>query len=703
MGRKFNRNRGRANTTNWENAVKENETWQSYYQALNLPAADQWDTFKQACQTPLPLTFRVTGSSKVAHEVRTAINEKYIPLTTGVSIDGGETVVEPPAPLEFYPDNMAYKFNVAKSVIRRNKEFAKLQRFLVVETDAGHISRQEAVSMVPPLFMDIKSDHAVLDMCAAPGSKTAQLVEALHKDQAEGAAPPTGFVIANDSDYKRSHLLVHQVKRLSSPNIVVTNHDAQFYPRIKVSDNEYLKFDRILCDVPCSGDGTMRKNVNVWKDWKVSNGLGLHTLQLNILLRGLQLLKSGGRLVYSTCSLNPIENESVVAEALRQLDGSVELVDVSDQLPNLKRSPGVNSWKVANKAGEWVEKPDGPKLPSSLFPPTEAEIEKFNLDRTLRVYPHQQDTGGFYIAVLQKKAQDEAAGSKRTRDAEETEEASKKAKVDDEAAVATTKKEKLPRDANEEPFIFLPSDHAVIQKCWNFYGINDEFPKDSLLVRNSTGEPTRVIYYVCPSLRPVIQLNESKLKLIHTGIKMFSFQRNTGEDTCEWRIQIESITLLANATSSKRRAEASLDLLKTMVTEPFPTFSQLKERYPEFYAQVENMAEGCIIVNIPAPAPAGGIYTFPVWKGKGSCNLMLPKEDLHEVRLRVFQIDEEKAGSNVNNNSTKREESAKNEEEESSENKSEAVEETTKEISTDGDKEEQPVEEDKEKSTEESN
>ena len=688
MGRKFNRNRGRANTTNWENATKENENWQNYYQTLNLPAAEEWDTFKKACQTPLPLTFRVTGSSKVAHEVRTAINEKYIPLTTGVSIDGGETVVEPPAPLEFYPDNMAYKFNVAKSVIRRNKEFAKLQRFLVVETDAGHISRQEAVSMVPPLFMDIKSDHAVLDMCAAPGSKTAQLVEALHKDEAEGAAPPTGFVIANDSDYKRSHLLVHQVKRLSSPNIVVTNHDAQFYPRIKVSENEYLKFDRILCDVPCSGDGTMRKNVNVWKDWKVSNGLGLHTLQLNILLRGLQLLKPGGRLVYSTCSLNPIENESVVAEALRQLDGSVELVDVSDQLPNLKRSPGINAWKVANKAGEWVEQPDGPKLPASLFPPTEAEIEKFNLDRTLRVYPHQQDTGGFYIAVLKKKAQDETAGSKRTREAEDDDEASKKAKVDDEtAAVVPAKKEKVPRDANEEPFIFLPADHPVIEKCWNFYGINDQFPKDSLLVRNSTGEPTRVIYYVSPTLRPVIQLNESKLKLIHTGIKMFSFQRNTGENTCEWRIQIESITLLANATSSKRRAEASLDLLKTMVTEAFPTFPQLRERYPEFYAQVENMAEGCIIVNIPAPT--GGVYTFPVWKGKGSCNLMLPKEDLHEVRLRVFQIDEEKAGSNVNNNNNnsakkpeeqvstenKEDESAEKKEEESAEQKEDASEE----------------------------
>lgn len=558
---------------------------------------------------------------------------------------------------------MAYKFNVAKAVIRRNKEFAKLQRFLVVQTDAGHISRQEAVSMVPPLFMDIEPHHAVMDMCAAPGSKTAQLIEALHREEAATGVRPTGFIIANDSDYKRSHLLVHQVKRLSSPNLIVTNHDAQLYPRIKITETETLKFDRILCDVPCSGDGTMRKNVNVWKDWRIGNGLGLHVLQLNILLRGIQLLKPGGRLVYSTCSLNPTENEAVIAEALRQNLGTVSLVDVSAKLPHLKRSPGISTWKVADKTGEFVEQ-ETSGLPSSLYPP--ACAADLGLEQCVRVYPHQQDTGGFFIAVLEKKGEPEAP----KRKAEETdEEPVKKIKTDDSADAASAdaaevmdadlpvpaKKEKLPRDANEEPFVFIPADHPVIEQCWKFYGFNDSFPRDVLLVRNSSGDPTRVVYYVDPSLKAILQLNESKLKFIHAGIKMFSHQRNC--ETCPWRIQVESITLVyPYLDPSKRVAQGTHALLRSLVTNSFPTFDVLKTQFPEFYSQVENMEEGCIVLNVPMnegeeenTSNKTGYYQFPVWKGRGSVNLMLPKEDLHEVRLRMFQIEEVKDKASYNN------------------------------------------------------
>ena len=71
------------------------------------------------------------------------------------------------------------------------------------------------------------------------------------------------------------------------------------------------KYDRVLCDVPCSGDGTGRKQRSVIRTWDVRHGLGLHALQLAILSRGIELLGYGGRLVYSTCSLNPIECEAV--------------------------------------------------------------------------------------------------------------------------------------------------------------------------------------------------------------------------------------------------------------------------------------------------------------------------------------------------------------------------------------------------------
>ena len=105
-----------------------------------------------------------------------------------------------------------------------------------------------------------------------------------------------------------------------------------------------LLFDRILCDVPCSGDGTIRKNSNIWRLWSLGGAIGLHPLQLSIAWRAAQLLKVGGRLVYSTCSLNPFENEAVVAELIRHSRGALRVVDVSDKLPGLLREPGMESW-----------------------------------------------------------------------------------------------------------------------------------------------------------------------------------------------------------------------------------------------------------------------------------------------------------------------------------------------------------------------
>lgn len=366
--------------------------------------------------------------------------------------------VEAPQPVPWYPDSLAWWMTTPKNVIRRYPPFAKFQKFLVSETSVGNISRQEVVSMIPPLLLDVKPGHVVLDLCAAPGSKAAQLLEMLHQgeegrilkalqihaneDGREVPAYPgldtvdmevdpnddgraTGLLIANDMDYKRSHLLIHQLKRLSSPNMIVTNHDATLFPSLQLpSENssqvQYLKFDRILADVPCSGDGTLRKNVNLWKDWIPGNALGLHQTQVRILVRALQMLKPGGRVVYSTCSMNPVENESVIAAAIERCGSeNVEILDCSNELPGLQRVPGMTKWKVMDKAGriwndwkeveEWVEKEskDGlipGKLVPTMFPrKQEQDTPAIPLEKCIRVYAHQQDTGGFFITALHKK------------------------------------------------------------------------------------------------------------------------------------------------------------------------------------------------------------------------------------------------------------------------------------------------------------
>ncbi len=127
-----------------------------------------------------------------------------------------------------------------------------------------------------------------------------------------------------------------------------------------------------------SGDGTMRKNRLIWKNWNHKNGNGLHSLQLQILDRGVELLKVGGRIVYSTCSFNPIENEAVVAEMLKLANGSVRLVDVSSELPALQRRPGLDAWKVKAKDGNLYDSfeslPEQLRavVPESMFAPANA-------------------------------------------------------------------------------------------------------------------------------------------------------------------------------------------------------------------------------------------------------------------------------------------------------------------------------------------
>ena len=134
-----------------------------------------------------------------------------------------------------------------------------IHEFVKRANEYGSITRQEVVSMIPAFFLNIKPNHVVLDMCAAPGSKTFQLLEMLHGSLDDPTALPSGFVIANDVDMKRCNLLTHQTKRANSPGLLVTNHEAQNFPAIKSRGGREFPFDCILTDVPCSGDGTMRK------------------------------------------------------------------------------------------------------------------------------------------------------------------------------------------------------------------------------------------------------------------------------------------------------------------------------------------------------------------------------------------------------------------------------------------------------------
>ncbi|RAH68620.1 tRNA (cytosine-C5-)-methyltransferase [Aspergillus aculeatinus CBS 121060] len=446
MGKRGKKGGGRGGERkNWQQISRENEKFENYYNSQGFVPEEDKEAFWAALKRDLPNSFRFTGSRGHALAVQKKLKDQYVPEITSIKYEGN--FVEPPRPVPWYPDELAWSMTTPKQVVRRFAPFASFQKFLVAETEVGNISRQEVVSMIPPLLMDLKPGMTVLDMCAAPGSKSAQLMEMVHTGEedamrqvtqqvAEGTAGEepigpeglnddgrtTGLLIANDADYKRAHMLIHQMKRLSSPNLIVTNHDATLFPSIKLPSEpsvngkpgkaRYLKFDRILADVPCTGDGTARKNWGVWKDWNANNALGLHATQVRILVRALQMLKVGGRVVYSTCSMNPIENEAVIASALSRCgSANVRIVDCSKELPELKRAPGLRNWKVMDREGRfydsWKEVEERKekegisglgRIAEGMFPPT----EDLPLERCLRIYPHMQDTGGFFIVVLEK-------------------------------------------------------------------------------------------------------------------------------------------------------------------------------------------------------------------------------------------------------------------------------------------------------------
>ena len=412
-----------------------NEAFEQYY-CHQLPSLkDEFSQLESCLRTPLPVTWRFSGHDEGAIALRSTMENALLPK-----------LAEQPRPLAWYPSRLAWQFDVSRAQLRgkdwegadavdgagRSDAVKALHEYIVRETDLGRVQRQEAVSMVPPLLLDVRPGMSVLDMCASPGSKSQQIIEMLAAPAdipgggggaATGNAPvaPRGLLIANDADLKRCHLLASRAAKLNSPSLVVTNHDARLFPET-LEGGSALRFDRVLADVPCSGDGTLRKNPLIWRRWTASPGNMLHSLQLQIACKGVRLTRVGGRFVYSTCSMNPIENEAVVARVLLTFGTAcLRLVDVSKDLPELKRRRGLTEWSVWHRGqfhADWnsvVERfpTKCPKL-ESLFPPDVSAEERaaLNLERCVRLMPHDLDGSGFFVAVFEKVAEHaEGAGA----------------------------------------------------------------------------------------------------------------------------------------------------------------------------------------------------------------------------------------------------------------------------------------------------
>jgi len=382
-----------------------NANLERYYAAQSIVPAPELPALLTSLRTSLPMTVRVCSARPQAGAVAAALAaQRDVFAVAWVAA----------APPEAAAAARSAAFRMAHDAYHA-VEHAEFHAWLVSANHRGLLSFQEEVSMLPPLALRVAPGQRVLDLCAAPGSKSKQLLELMLDGHGDVRG---GVLVSNDSDAKRHvNVTSGRLKKLHTPGVALTVCDGKKLPDLREADGERWRFDRVLVDVPCSGDGTLRKHPLGWREWWVGDGMKLHGLQVSLLVRGIELLKPGGRLVYSTCSMNPIENEAVVLAALRRYAGSGRRV-TTRELPEhtraLRTLPGLATWRVADPFSDvgarWFasidEVPEGLRrrelvLPSR-FPAAEDDAEMQELlRRCMRVLPHHNDTGGFFVTVIE--------------------------------------------------------------------------------------------------------------------------------------------------------------------------------------------------------------------------------------------------------------------------------------------------------------
>ena len=222
---------------------------------------------------------------------------------------------------------------------------------------AGVYYIQEPSAMAPAAYLDAQPGEKILDLCAAPGGKSTQIAAAMCGQ---------GLLISNEIHPARAKILSENIERMGIRNAMVTNESPQSLAKMFEA-----YFDRIMVDAPCSGEGMFRKNADACDEWSPENVALCAERQAEILECAASMLRPGGRMVYSTCTFAPEENEGTISRFLvGHPEFSIEEVPHYPQM-----SSGVAAWTDAPQPG---------------------------LEDTIRLFPHHVDGEGHYLAVLKK-------------------------------------------------------------------------------------------------------------------------------------------------------------------------------------------------------------------------------------------------------------------------------------------------------------
>lgn len=224
--------------------------------------------------------------------------------------------------------------------------------------------------MLPAELLAAEPGDAILDMSAAPGSKTTEIGAKMQG---------RGVILANDIQEKRLWTLKSAIHRSGVINVIVTKKVGQWFAKHMTE-----RFDRVLCDAPCTAQGTVRKDSDALRYCSIESIEKMSRLQYQLLESAIHATKVGGRIIYSTCTLTPEENEGVILQMLERFPDQLEVVD-----PRTLNIAPEGYWDKAIEDSIVIQK--------SLNPQSQPQP-------LLRLWPQTYDTEGFYSAVLRKTA-----------------------------------------------------------------------------------------------------------------------------------------------------------------------------------------------------------------------------------------------------------------------------------------------------------
>jgi NOL1/NOP2/sun family putative RNA methylase len=284
---------------------------------------------------------------------------------------------------------------------------------------AGLYYIQEPSAMTPATLFDIKPGDKVLDMCAAPGGKSTALAAKLGG---------TGLLVSNDVSNSRAKALLKNIELFGVRNALVLSESTS-----KLASRFYGYFDKILVDAPCSGEGMFRKQPAIMKNWE-QYGTGYYAdIQRSILPDAVKMLKPGGKLLFSTCTFSPDEDEETVAFLLDKFPELKLVSPYPDKMADYFDSCGFDHGRA-----DWMK---------NAVP---------GIEKTIRLWPHRLDGEGHFLAVFEKSAEAQC----------------------DMAYPKAVKKAKLPLELEE----FLKQttidykNSTIIEKDNRYYIVSDELP-----------------------------------------------------------------------------------------------------------------------------------------------------------------------------------------------------------------------------------